>query len=127
MYTAVEEMLSAVVQAYICRSTEMMHRASALEDVIDTLKSALKTRHIDRLGEGQCTIENGLVFLDIVHDLEKIGDHANNIMIYTVLLCEGAEDFDTHVFSERHNANTPAYRDALADCRKCYLEPLGIA
>ena len=126
MYCAVEEMLSAVVQGYICRSSQMARAAGPLEDIVDTLKGALKTRHIDRLGEGLCTIENGLVFLDIVHDLEKIGDHANNIMIYTVQLCEGTGDFDTHDWSEREYEESAEYRRQLAVAQERFLKPLGI-
>ena len=127
MYAAVEEMLSAVVQGYICRSAQMARAAGPLEEIVDTLKSALKNRHIDRLGQGLCTIENGLVYLDIVHDLEKIGDHATNIMIYTVQLCEGAGDFDTHDWNEHEYRASAEYRDRLEFCRQRYLAPLGIA
>ena len=126
MYNAVEEMLSAVVQGYICRSSQMARAAGPLEDIVDTLKGALKHRHIDRLSAGQCTIENGLVILDIVHDLEKIGDHANNIMIYTVQLCEGTGDFDTHDWSEREYEESAEYRRQLAVYQERYLTPLSI-
>lgn len=126
MYAAVEEMLSAVVQGYICRSAQMARAAGPIEEIVDTLKSALKTRHIDRLAAGQCTIENGLVFLDIVHDLEKIGDHATNIMIYTVQLCEGSGDFDTHHWSEQETRRGFNFGAQLEVCRQRYLAPLGI-
>ena len=126
MYAAVEEMLSAVVQGYICRSAQMARAAGPIEECVDALKSALKTRHIDRLATNQCTIENGLVFLDIVHDLEKIGDHATNIMIYTVQLCEGSGDFDTHHWSEQETRRGFDFGAQLEVCRQRYLAPLGI-
>ena len=51
----------------------------ALEEVIDHLKHQLKKRHIDRLKNGKCTIEQGFIMTDILTSLERISDHCSNI------------------------------------------------
>lgn len=51
----------------------------AMEHVIDNLKHELKKRHIDRLREGRCTIEQGFIMSDIITSLERISDHCSNI------------------------------------------------
>ena len=47
-------------------------------------------------------------------------------MIYTVQLCEGTGDFDTHDWSEREYEESAEYRRQLAVCRERFLTPLGI-
>jgi phosphate:Na+ symporter len=49
--------------------------AQELEDAIDRLEEQLRDSHIARLNTGECTVSSGLIYLDIVHNLEKIGDH----------------------------------------------------
>ena len=50
-----------------------------LEQVIDTLKEELRTRHILRMRQGQCSIEAGFVWADLLTDLERTSDHCSNI------------------------------------------------
>ena len=77
-----------------------------------------------RLGGEACQIESGVVFLDVVHDLEKIGDHCSNIAIYTLQLCEGSEQFDTHSFSKRAYKSSEAFSQQVARCREKYFAPV---
>jgi hypothetical protein len=35
--------------------------------------------HVERMREGLCTPEGGLIFIDLVDNVEKIGDHLTNI------------------------------------------------
>ena len=50
-----------------------------LEQVIDTLKEQMRTRHILRMQQGQCSIEAGFVLSDLLTDLERTSDHCSNI------------------------------------------------
>lgn len=59
-----------------------------LEEVIDLLKERCRTSHIHRLQRGECTIEAGFVWSDILTDLERISDHCCNIALS---LLEGRE------------------------------------
>lgn len=49
------------------------------EGEIDMLEKNLRKKHIKRLNEGKCTPASGVIFLDIINNLERIGDHASNI------------------------------------------------
>ncbi|MFH1309771.1 MAG: Na/Pi cotransporter family protein [Candidatus Omnitrophota bacterium] len=51
----------------------------ALEQVINNLQKKLKDRHVNRLNKGRCNLKSGLVFIDLVDNFEKIGDHLTNI------------------------------------------------
>ena len=49
------------------------------EDQIDKMERTFRKRHIIRMNEGLCTASAGIVFADIISNLERIGDHAVNI------------------------------------------------
>jgi len=49
--------------------------AHRLEDAIDDLEESLRNNHIRRLNTGECTVNSGLIFIDMLHNFEKIGDH----------------------------------------------------
>lgn len=51
----------------------------ALEEKIDTLEKDLKRSHIKRLNNGTCDAFVGTIFLDLISNLERVGDHAVNI------------------------------------------------
>ena len=50
-----------------------------LEQVIDSLKEQMRTRHILRMQQGACSIEAGFVWADLLTDLERTSDHCSNI------------------------------------------------
>ena len=50
-----------------------------LEQVIDRLKEEMRTRHILRLQRGECSVEAGFVWNDLLTDLERVSDHCSNI------------------------------------------------
>src|SRR5699024_1920042 len=49
------------------------------EDEIDKMERMYRKKHIIRVNEGQCSASAGIVFVDIISNLERIGDHAVNI------------------------------------------------
>lgn len=64
------------------RETENMdyiHKVEEMEKTVDRLKDALRQKHIDRLSQGICSSENGVVFIDALINLERISDHSLNI------------------------------------------------
>ena len=54
-------------------------RALELENDVDRLEREYKANHVHRLEEGTCHPEAGILFAEILHNLERIGDHAVNI------------------------------------------------
>lgn len=124
MGAAVSEQLRLTVEGYETRQADTARLVEPLEEVVDDLKDLLKARHIARLSNGECRIQSGIVFLDVVHDLEKIGDHCENLAVYTIQLCEGSGQFDPHSFSKRAYRSSAAFQDAVQRCRNQYLAPV---
>ena len=124
MTDAVSEVLDMTVEAYVTQSVSLARSVEPLEEVVDTMKEQLKSRHIERLGEGGCTMQTGIHFLDIVHDLEKISDHCSNIAIYTIQLVEGAEEFDTHAYAKAEFKSGPQFESKLKFYQSKYLSRL---
>ena len=122
--TAMNELHAMTDEAYVTQSVSLARSVEPLEEVVDTMKEQLKSRHIERLGEGGCTMQTGIHFLDIVHDLEKISDHCSNIAIYTIQLVEGAEEFDTHAYAKAEFKSGPQFESKLKFYQSKYLSRL---
>ena len=56
-----------------------LNGAYVLEDNIDIMVHRIRKHHINRLNEGNCSVVTGLIFMDMLHNFEKIGDHSLNI------------------------------------------------
>ena len=77
--------LKAVDLAISSRSRESImdaKRVYMLEDDVDGMEEDMRHNHMDRLSKGLCSANTGIVFLDILSNLERISDHAVNIAEY---------------------------------------------
>ena len=85
----------------------MAYHVEPLEEVIDTLCYELKNRHIKRVQSGNCTLNQGFVFNDLLGNYERIADYCSNIAVAMIEL-QSAE-FDTHQYlkqiKEHEDAN----------------------
>ena len=54
-------------------------KALKLEGEINQLAKSLEDNHINRLQEGKCTLDAGIIFIEMVGEMEKVGDHLANI------------------------------------------------
>ena len=61
---------------------DCVRRVSQYEDEVDCLEEELREKHIERLSSGRCIPSAGVVFLDILTNLERISDHAYNLAGY---------------------------------------------
>jgi len=78
--STVEEALQALDQ----KNFDAARAVVTKEDEIDSMERTLRKQHILRMNEGQCTGQAGIVFVDIISNLERIGDHAVNIAEYVL-------------------------------------------
>lgn len=76
---AVRDILDLSLSAFLENDPETASMVEPLEQVIDHLKEQLRTRHIHRLQKGDCTIDTGFVWLDLLTNLERTADHCSNI------------------------------------------------
>ncbi len=79
IFNAVEEILQLSLDAFVHNDLTAARYVEPLEQVIDELKETLRTRHILRLQQGECTISAGFIWADLLTDLERISDHCSNI------------------------------------------------
>ncbi|XVG95543.1 Na/Pi cotransporter family protein [Eubacteriales bacterium KG127] len=79
MKIALKEILSITMEAFENNDIEKAKEVEPLEEVIDDLTNEIKTRHIDRLQTGKCTIEHGFVLNDLLISFERISDHCSNV------------------------------------------------
>ncbi len=77
--SAVSEILTLSYKAFIDGDTQCARDVEPLEQVIDGLKTKLRNGHIKRLKNGECSIEMGFVWSDIITNLERTADHCSNI------------------------------------------------
>jgi phosphate:Na+ symporter len=107
---AVEEILRLTIDAYKDSDGIAASRVEPLEEVIDYLKETLKSKHIGRLQSGVCTVDQGIPYLEIIHNLEKIADHCSNVAVYIVKYRSHEPDFDIHKYlHEPHEGSAEAY------------------
>ena len=62
-------------------SPEIAKEVEPNEDIVDRMEEELRTRHIERLSQNACNATSGVVFLDVISNLERISDHASNIAL----------------------------------------------
>ncbi len=79
LFNAAQEFLGLVTGRMTERDGEILPRARVLEDKINQLEDSLRANHVRRLQEGTCGVEPGLIYIDMLTNLEKIGDHAYNV------------------------------------------------
>ena len=79
MHDKLQQQHLLVKQIILDKDYSVMPQSDALEDEIDTMRRDLVAEHITRLGQGKCRPENNTIFINLVCNLERIGDHLNFI------------------------------------------------
>ena len=93
---AVAEILNMSIDCFINSDVNLAKEVEPLEDVIDQLRTDLKTRHIERLRKGICTIELGFILQDLLTNFERVSDHCSNIAVCLIQIKENS--LDTHEY-----------------------------
>ena len=91
---AVNEILELSVTAFIDEDISRAYRVEPLEERIDVLCDEMKLRHVDRLQTGDCSLQTGFVFNDLLTNFERVADHCSNLAIAMIELRDDA--YDTH-------------------------------
>lgn len=76
---AVEEILDLSYTAFKDTDLKAARKTEPLEQIVDELKETLRTRHILRLQKGDCSVDAGFVWSDLLTNLERVADHCSNI------------------------------------------------
>lgn len=117
---AIAEIIGITVKAFSEDDVQLAANVEPLEQVIDSLKSVLKARHIERLQDGKCTIELGFVFNDLITNYERVSDHCSNIAVATIQ--RTAQKQDAHKYLKRiKNDENGAFAKLYKEYENKYL------
>lgn len=79
MFTLTIATVQKAVRSLDMNDVGLAKEVAEQEALIDKMERKFRKNHIVRLNEGHCSAQSGMVFVDIVSNLERIGDHAVNI------------------------------------------------
>ena len=122
---AIQEILRLTVDAIQTDNEYVIRRIEPLEEVIDDMVLLLKERHTARLCQGICSINSGLVFMDMLTYFERTADQCSNIAL--LMLGKNNEDIlkNHHLYiQELHASEDQSYRAELENRKEQYLVPL---
>ena len=107
---AVSEIVEMTFDSFKNDDADLAARVEPLEQVIDKLRDELKAQHVERLQKGDCTIQLGFVFSDLLTNYARVSDHCSNIAVYTMQL--NSSMLDTHKYLGKvKSAATGAFVD----------------
>ena len=84
MFELVKETFTLAMEAYKLGDIKMASRVQVLEEEVDKKEMGNRKNHIERLNQGLCTTESGLIYLDVISNLERISDHSSNISLFVL-------------------------------------------
>ena len=114
---AVRDIARRTVDCFDRGDLELAATVEPLESCIDQINSKVKSRHIERLTAGQCTIELGFILQDICTNFERVSDHCSNIALCQIQVPN--DELDTHEYSQNVRKTD---RDHFTEVRRQYQE-----
>lgn len=122
---AVEEIINLAVDGYRNNDSSRAFTIEPLEEVIDILVETVKLRHIERLKQGECSIEAAFPFVEVLSSLERIADYCSNVGVHVLSYHSEHKDLDRHEYlREMHRAKTDAYMEKFHAFDKKYFNKL---
>lgn len=115
---AVNDILMRALDAFREQDMTAARQVEPLEQVIDDLKEQLRTRHILRMQQGQCSIEAGFVWSDLLTDLERTSDHCSNIA--GCVIDAAHHDLNMHATLDAARRRDPDFREQYQRCAAKY-------
>ena len=117
---AIKEIMNLTIDSFKVNDSNLAAKVEPLEQVIDSLQKQLRTMHITRLQNGECTIELGFIFTDLLMNYERVSDHCSNVAVYTLQLPTDMLDAhkylhkikseSTGAFVDNYNAYSEKYK-----------------
>ncbi len=93
---ALRDIVTRTSKVFETEDLELARTVEPLEQVIDDLNAKIKANHVERLKNGECTIEMGFVLSDISTCYERIADHCSNLAVCQIQVHKG--EYDTHEY-----------------------------
>lgn len=118
MVKAVSEILDLTMQSLSAGDLAIAAKVEPLEQVIDDLKDELRTRHIVRLTQGNCSIEVGFVWSDLLTNLERVSDHCSNVA--ACIIDTVHHNLNLHESTRSVHQSDSFYLEQLTEYKKIY-------
>ena len=118
---ALKDVMTLTVDALRQDDFEAAAYVEPLEQVIDHIKSILRNRHIARLKKGECSVEAGFIWADLLNSMERTSDHCSNIAVS--ILDAREHNMDAHRQLRMMKEGNPAYFEKLDDYSRKYALP----
>ncbi len=115
---AVGEILELARRSFVDNDLTAANLVEPLEQVVDTLKDQLRARHILRLQRGECTIEAGFIWSDLLTSLERVADHCSNIAGCVIETAHSS--LDLHEYLREVKATNPDFISMYNDFASKY-------
>lgn len=113
---ATEDIVNQTNACFVDTDLEAAMAVEPLRQLIDTLCDEMKSRHVLRLQQGKCTVEQGFPFNDLLTNIARIAAHSSNVAI--AVIEQKSEVFDTHAYTrsvrEMKEAGSAAIYDEIA-------------
>jgi phosphate:Na+ symporter len=120
--TAIRDILMITDEAFISSDRNRARQIGPLEEVVDNLSAEMRQRHIDRLREGLCSMEAGIILEDILIYFERVSDHCSNIALCLIEI--GEDSFGRHEYaSEKTKGSDPEFQSTYTRMRNRYTLP----
>ena len=120
---AIREILHLSLDGFRQNDAARAARVEPLEQVIDKLKEEMRTRHILRMRQGQCSIEAGFVWADLLTDLERTSDHCSNIA--GCVIDAARHNLNLHETLRAAQTQDPDFAGRFRDYAQTYRLPEG--
>lgn len=118
---AVKEILDLAVKAFTEQDLYSAYLVEPLEEVVDQLRTKLKSRHVKRLQRGMCTIELGFIFTDLLTNLERVSDHCSNIAVCLIQVND--DNFETHEYLRTVKTSGEAFDSEVEKYQQIFALP----
>ncbi|MBQ7794723.1 MAG: Na/Pi cotransporter family protein [Clostridia bacterium] len=120
---AVEDIVNMAVKAFVKRDVELAKHVEPLEEVVDGLCREMRNRHIIRLQQGDCTIETGFVYNDLLTGIERVSDHCSNLAISVI---QYDDDAVSHEFAHEIKLRGKLYKNMYSEYSDKYILPKNV-
>ncbi|MBQ3086716.1 MAG: Na/Pi cotransporter family protein [Clostridia bacterium] len=121
LMAATEEIVFYTMKAFLDGDLAAASQVEPLEQVVDDLKDQLRLRHIQRLQKGECSIEVGFVWADLLTNFERVSDHCSNIAGCMIEMAHDAMDMHEYLNNIKHN--NPVYQEKYKQYSEKYALP----
>lgn len=119
LLSALDDILDLTIRSFQAADVETARRVEPLEETIDQLIEEIRSRHIQRLQAGQCTIQLGFVLSDLLTNIERASDHCSNIAVSVIEECSGGPG--RHAYLQEVKAGGAFGEDLRRDRKKYHL------